>query len=142
MTPDWHPPRFDLVRNRTKIDVNRSIDRQTQGMLAEIGSEPHAIRNRLWELDREWHVDRALYAVFAVLGSFTAQRAFRAVRRGHALSGWRLLFWTQVGIMAYHAIRGWSPPVSLFRRLGFRTEKEIGAERTALEKRLATSTGI
>lgn len=142
MAKDWRPPRFDLVRNHTPAKVNRNIDAMTTTQLALAGDEPHAIRNRLWALDREWHVDRALMAVFGVLGAFTAHRSFKAVRRGQYFSGWRMLFWTQMGFLVHHAIRGWCPPVSVLRRIGFRTEKEIAAERTALEKRLAASTGI
>ncbi len=40
------------------------------------------------------------------------------------------------------AVRGWCPPVSVLRRLGFRSDKEIAAERVALEKRLAVSQGV
>lgn len=138
----WHPPKFDLIRNHTSSKVNESIDRDTQAILADVGSEPHAIRQRLWELDREWHIDRALMAVFSVLGAITAHGSFKAVRRGHRLSGWRALFWTQMGFLLHHAIRGWCPPVSVLRRIGFRSDKEIAAERTTLVKRLAASTGI
>lgn len=142
MTPDWHPPRYDLVRNHTAPKVNADIDARTVAVLANIGHEAHAIRQRLWALDREWQLDRALVAVFSVLGAASAHRAFKAVRRRRRFSGWRLLFWTQLGFLLHHAIRGWSPPVGVLRRIGFRTEKEIAAERTALERRLAASTSI
>lgn len=142
MAPDFHPPRFDLIRNHTPAHVNADIDARTQADLATIGEDPHAIRQRLWALDREWHLDRALLAVFSVVGGYTAHRASTALRRGQRVSGWRALFWTQMGFLLHHAIRGWCPPVSVLRRIGFRTEKEISAERTALEKRLAASTGV
>ena len=135
---DWRPPKYDRVRGRTPDKVNREIDELTASYLSLVGTEPHAIRKRLWELDREWHVDRALIAAFALVGSATAQRAFRSSRPG----AWRLLFWTQIGFLVHHAIRGWCPPVFLLRRLGFRTDKEIAAERSALEKRLAVAKGI
>jgi hypothetical protein len=142
MTPDYHPPKFDLIRNHTAQHINAGIDKRTSQALAEIGDEPHAIRQRLWALDREWHLDRALIAVFSVLGAFTAHRSFKAVVRGRRMNGWRVVFWAQTAFLLHHAIRGWCPPVSVLRRIGFRTEKEIAAERTALEKRLAASTGI
>ena len=131
MTPEWHAPKFDLIRNHTPQKVNAEIDARTTAALDRIGDDPHAMRQRLWALDREWHLDRALIALFAVLGSFTAHK-----------KRWRPLFWLQMGFLFHHAIRGWCPPVSVLRRIGFRTEKEISAERTALEKRLAASTGI
>jgi hypothetical protein len=39
-----------------------------------------------------------------------------------------------------HAVRGWCPPVTVLRALGFRTAKEIDAERQALEAVLARRT--
>ncbi|HLL24181.1 MAG TPA: hypothetical protein VK427_18745 [Kofleriaceae bacterium] len=142
MTPEWHPPRYDLVRNHTQRHVNQGLDRRTKLLLDVIGSEPHAIRQRLWAIDREWHVDRALMAVFSVLGAFSAHRSFKAVRRRQRFSGWRVVFWAQMGFLLHHAIRGWSMPVAVLRRIGFRTEKEIAAERVVLEKRLSLSTGV
>lgn len=142
MTLEWHPPRYDRIRNHTPTKINADIDYRTTTTLARIGDEPHAIRQRLWTLDREWHLDRALMALFSVLGGFTAHRAFNAVRRGRRVSGWKALFWTQMAFLIHHAVRGWCPPVSVLRRIGFRTEKEIAAERTALEKRLAATSGI
>jgi hypothetical protein len=142
MTLDWNPPKYDRVRNHTNTEVNREIDERTAMRLADAGMEPHAIRQRLWELDREWHIDRALMAVFSVLGTFSAHRSLQAMRAGRWWSGWRALFWTQMGFLLHHAVRGWCPPVSVLRRIGFRTEKEIAAERTALENRLATSSGL
>ena len=134
---DWHPPKYDRVRGKTSDKVNREIDELTSEYLTLVGTEPHAIRKRLWELDREWDVDRALIAAFSLIGGITAQRAFRSTR-----PGWRLLFWTEIGFLVHHAIRGWCPPVFALRRLGFRTDKEIAAERMALEKRLAVAKGI
>jgi hypothetical protein len=61
----------------------------------------------------------------------------RSLRRGHRFSGWRLLLFTQLGFLAHHAIRSWCPPLPVFRRLGFRSNREICAERVALEKQLA-----
>lgn len=139
---EWHPPRYDRIRNHTSTKVNAEIDHRTTSTLAKIGDEPHAIRQRLWSLDREWDIDRALMALFTVLGGFTAHRSFKALHRGRRVGGWRALFWTQMAFLVHHAVRGWCPPVSVLRRIGFRTEKEIAAERTALEKRLAATTGI
>ena len=36
-------------------------------------------------------------------------------------------------MMFLHAVQGWYPLLPLFRRMGFRTEKEIAAERYALK---------
>lgn len=139
---DWYPPRYDRARRHTKEHVNERIDEMTRDKLAIVGADPHALRKRLDEIDREWHVDRALMGVFSVLGSISAWQAHKAIARGKPLSGWRLFFWVQMFFMGHHALRGWCPPLAVLRRIGFRTEKEIAAERVVLEKRLATSTGL
>jgi hypothetical protein len=135
-TLSWEPPPNDPTRERSSDAVNRRIDLQTRGALEEAGASPDAIRARLAELDREWDLDRALIATFSALGSITAANMVRNVRRTGKLGGFGLLFWTQMGFLLHHAVRGWCPPVAVLRRMGFRTAREICAERVALEKRL------
>jgi len=53
------------------------------------------------------------------------------------MGGWGALFWVQVGFLAFHALRGWCPPLPLFRRLGFRSADEIGVEREVLHDALS-----
>jgi len=38
-----------------------------------------------------------------------------------------------VSFCLQHALQGWCPPLTLFRRLGIRTQREIDDERTALK---------
>ena len=45
---------------------------------------------------------------------------------------WFLLPAAVVSFCLQHALQGWCPPLSLFRRLGIRTQREIDEERTAL----------
>jgi len=122
----------DRVRRRTSARVNERIDRRAQETVedsAVLGRE--AMIARIAELDREWDIDRALMANFAILGGLT----FELGRRRHR--GWMALFRVQQAFLLVHALVGWCPPVPVFRRLGFRTAKEIAAERTALMARLA-----
>jgi hypothetical protein len=137
VTKDWQPPAHDLIRAHTADAVNRRIDDQTRGALARL-DQPEQVTARLAELDREWHLDRALIATFGVLGTLSASKTMRSLRRTGRLGGWGALFWTQMGFLVHHAIRGWCPPVAVLRRLGFRSAQEISAERVALEKRLAS----
>ncbi|MEI9949057.1 MAG: hypothetical protein WDO74_08755 [Pseudomonadota bacterium] len=51
--------------------------------------------------------------------------------------GFLYLFSAQLGFLLLHGIVGWCPPASLFRRLGFRTQREIEAERSQLRDALA-----
>lgn len=100
----------------------------------ELLDDAHPLRVRLLALEREWHTDRALMLLTAVLGAFAAHRGRRSV-------AWRLLFWLQMGSLARHAIRGHSAPVTLLRKLGFRTTREIHRERVTLTRQLASAIG-
>jgi hypothetical protein len=126
----------DRIREHTRESVNKRIDRQTLGAVADSIGSTDEIVGRLKELDREWHVDRALMLNFGVVGAFTSMMGMRNLRRRGRLGGWGAFFWVQMGFLAYHAIRGWCPPLPLFRRLGFRSAREIGAEREVLHEAL------
>lgn len=133
---DYQPPVHDRTRERSSAEVNQRIDREARGALAEM-TTPDQIRARIAELDREWNIDRAVMGVFSVLGTLTAQAAMRSLARRGRPGFWGLVFFTQMGFLAYHAVRGWCPPVVVLRRLGVRTAQEICAERAALERKLA-----
>src|SRR4051794_2022412 len=90
-------------------------------------ARPREIPARLAELEREWDLERAMTAgaagiTLAGLALMAlADRRFIAVP---AMVG---------GFLLQHAIQGWSPPVTLLRRLGFRTSGEICEERCGLK---------
>lgn len=136
----WQPPKNDRIRERTSEESNRRIDLQTRAAIAEALESREGILARLAELDREWNVDRALMLNFAISGSVSASLAMWDLRRRGRLGGWGLVFFSQLGFLAYHAIRSWCPPLPVFRRLGFRSSREICAERVLLEKQLAALT--
>lgn len=133
---DWQPPAHDHVRARSSNASNTRIDRETRGALDEVERSPTAIRARLDELDREWNVDRALMLNFAIAGTISGALSMRNLLRDGSFGVWGALFFTQMTFLAHHALRGWCPPLPVLRRLGFRTAREICAERAALEKRL------
>jgi hypothetical protein len=132
----WEPPSNDLIREHTAASSNERIDRETQGAIDSAVTSPEHIRARLAELDREWDVDRALMLNFAVIGGLSASLMVRNLLREHKLGGWGAFFITQMGFLAHHAIRRWCPPMPVFRRLGFRSSREINEERNTLERRL------
>lgn len=118
---------FDRVRNETPPYVNARIDKYIQGSIQHYsGQDRDCILKRIFELDREWDIDRALMLNFAVVGGTT----FTAGMKGNR----KLLYFlaVQMFFLGLHAIKGWCPPVSLFRRMGFRTRYEIEYEKTAL----------
>lgn len=88
------------------------------------------IDRRLEELDREWTVERAfeastsgLLCLSVVLGTNLGGRAPLT----------RLLPFLLSGSLLERAVFGWTRPMSLFRRLGLRTRKEVHDERLALK---------
>jgi hypothetical protein len=129
-----NPRADDRVRRHTSSAVNARIDKKTNATLERTAREGRdGIIVRLKELDREWDVNRALLANFAIVGAI-------AHELGRSHRGWRNVFRAQLGFLLLHAIAGWSPPLPIIRRLGFRTGKEIAAERAALMKQLHAHT--
>ena len=133
--------RSDRVRQHTAAPVNERIDQLTRASIDQtLQAGPEAIRRRLNELDQEWDVDRALMVNFAVAGAVTSglglaryvSSTWFAPRR----KGFLVFFGAQLGFLLLHGVVGWCPPASLFRRLGFRTQREIETERMALLTRL------
>lgn len=128
---DFRDPRNnDRVRRHTAAHVNDNLDRLAALNVERSASAGRdAIVARLGELDREWDIDRALMVNFALLGGLTHEL-------GERYRGWKYFFRMQMSFLFIHAVAGWCPPVVLFRRLGFRTAKEIAAERSELVARL------
>ena len=119
----------DRVPRSTAPEINERIRNQTVRNLAKYhGASNAEINRRLDELKQEWDIERAIEAnaasvvlVGVILGAF-ADRRF-------------LLLPAAVGaFLLQHALQGWCPPVPVLRRLGFRTQPEIEAERLALRR--------
>jgi hypothetical protein len=119
----------DRVPRSTAPEINERIRQQTVRNLAKYrGASGAEIDRRLDELKQEWDIERAVEAnaasivlIGVILGAF-ADRRF-------------LLLPAAVGaFLLQHALQGWCPPVPVLRRLGFRTQPEIEAERLALRR--------
>jgi hypothetical protein len=115
------------VERHTPPEINDQIMRDIECSLVHYAGQPEAIGDRLEELDHEWDIERTLQA-----------QASGAVLTGLVLSVVRGKRW--LGLAAFsgyflmqHALKGWCPPVALYRRLGVRTAHEIEVERTALK---------
>jgi hypothetical protein len=138
---DDHHLQTDRVRQHTAPHVNARIDQLTRASVESCAAEGReAIQRRLVELDEEWDVDRALMVNFAVAGAVTFStgltRYVESPTFGPRRKGFLYFFGAQLGFLLLHGVVGWCPPASVFRRLGFRTQREIEAERTALRSRL------
>ncbi len=123
----------DRVRRHTADHVRDQLDLATEQDIAEtVAGGRSAIAWRLRELGREWNADRALMASFGVVGGLS----YLLGRRSRA---WRMLSHVQLGFLLLHAASGWCPPLPVLRRLGFRSQQEIDAERARLLLALRTA---
>jgi hypothetical protein len=127
MTPEPYLP-DDRVRDLTAPDVQRRIDDETLGAIERYAQAdiPH-IDARIAELDREWDIERVL-----ALNASTLM----AVGLALGLAGKRRYFLLPVTVLTFfiqHQIQGWCPPIPIFRRLGYRTAREIAREKFALK---------
>lgn len=121
------PHTVSRVREHTPRHVNERIDGRLHESLAHYGRHPDRIDGRLAALDREWDIERLLEANAATLSLFGLGLAATVDRR------WQLLPVAVAAFLLQHAIQGWCPPVSVFRRMGVRTAQEIDRERYALK---------
>lgn len=117
----------DRVVQHTDSDVNRAIMVQTEKSLLFYGQYPDQIDGQLNRLQEEWDIERVLETNASILGLFGLFMAV-IIRKTWFI----LLPIVVLGFLLQHAIQGWCPPVSLFRRLGVRTDEEIQQELYAL----------
>lgn len=117
----------DRVWANTSYRVNRKIAENTERNIRYYAAHPEQISARLEQLDREWDVERALQANAAAVTIISM--ALGLIKR----RGFFLMPGLVGGFLLQHAIKGWCPPLPIFRKLGFRTAAEIEAERYALK---------
>ena len=121
------PATAERVAEHTPPHINEEIRRQTEARIAYFAAHPEEIDQRLNELDQEWDIERALEANAASLALFGTTMGLISGRK------WLVLPMLVSGFLLQHAVQGWCPPISLFRRLGIRTSREIENERAALK---------
>lgn len=122
----------DRIREHSPPKVNESIDLLTGSNIRFYERRGlNAMKRRIRQLDREWDVDRAVMLSFALLGGVAFSLGVSGRRRRFGLLGPQAFF------LGWHAFAGWSPPIPVLRRLGFRTRKEIDAEKYALKSKIS-----
>lgn len=119
----------ERVPRNTAREVNERIRRATLANLARYrNASRRAVEARLAALKQEWDIERAIEANAAGI-------ALIGVILGAFVSPWFLILPAAVCLfLLQHALQGWCPPVPILRRLGFRTQPEIEAERLALRR--------
>ena len=115
------------VTGHTDEAVNEAIRRRTEAGIAYFAGNRDQIGRRLRELDEEWDVERMLETGSSVI---SLAGLVLGITRGR---GWLVLPLAVQGFFLQHALQGWCPPLPVLRRLGFRTQQEIEAERYALK---------
>lgn len=120
--------RGDRVRANTPPEINQAIDTEIAATVRFYASKTdYEITKRIKELDLEWDIERYLEANAAILTSIGAILGLKKSRN------WFILPLTVSAFLFQHAVQGWCPPVSVFRRLGIRTRREIEVEKYALK---------
>ena len=119
---------LDWVREGTDQASLEKIDRKTEEQVRSYATRTGAISSRLEKLEHEWDIERlielnaSMLAFAGVLLGVTVDRKWLLLPGGIVLP-----------FLFQHAVQGWCPPVSLFRRIGVRTRREIDGEKFALK---------
>lgn len=120
--------RGDRVRANTPREINEAIDAEIAAAVRFYSDRTaYEISERIEELDHEWDIERYIEANAAMFSFTGAVLGLKESRK------WLILPVVVSTFLLQHAIQGWCPPVSLFRRLFIRTRKEIEAEKYALK---------
>ena len=121
------PNTVERVPLNTSEEVNQRIARETNRRVHFFAANPIGIERRLRELDEEWDIERVLEANAASVALAGTVLAATLHKR------WLMLPVLVGSFLLQHATQGWCPPVTLLRRFGYRTSREIETERIALK---------
>lgn len=117
---------YDPVRRSSSLTCNAKIDLSLEESVRCVAAGgPASIHKRLKELETEWDMERVLQTNAASLALSGLALSLRDRR-------WLWLPAGVFGFLLQHALQGWCPPLSLLRRLGIRTQREIDREVHAL----------
>ncbi len=127
-TESFIPGTDERVPRHTAESINVRIRRKTLQNIERLdGADSDIIDARIIELQREWNIERTLEANAATVALLGVGLGVFFHRR------WLILPAIVGGFLLQHALQGWCPPLTLFRRLGVRTAAEIHEEITALK---------
>ena len=120
--------RGDRVRANTPPEINQAIDIEIAATVRFYASKTnYEINKKIKELDFEWDIERYLEANASIFTFMGTVLGFKKSRK------WFILPLITSIFLFQHAVQGWCPPVSVFRRLGIRTRREIEMEKYALK---------
>jgi hypothetical protein len=118
----------DRVRAHSTESSKKDVDKTIEDNIKYYASKSkEEISARIEELDKEWDIER-------ILESNASALALTGLLLGaNRNRGWYILSGIVVAFLFQHAVQGWCPPLPLFRKLNFRTRKEIDKEKYALK---------
>src|SRR4051794_19892850 len=121
-------PALEKVRKiKETVKTNLHENEKTQNNLVHYANEPESvIRQRIEALDNEWDMNRMLQLNASILTLAGVALGSRVNRNWFWLPG---IVATFLGV---HAVKGWCPPVPLFKAAGVRTRQEIDKEKYGL----------
>ena len=114
------------VSANTCDDVNERIISDMQRRIEFYALHTELIEERLEELDREWDVERIIET------QAPAETVLAIVMAMFGGRKWLLLAIAAQTMVLTHALQGFYPTMPLWRRAGFRTQREMAEERYAL----------
>ncbi|MEZ0480001.1 DUF2892 domain-containing protein [Planococcus sp. SSTMD024] len=125
------PSTQSKVNDRTPDYINQQIERETEASVNYYKRQgKNEIQARIEELDHEWDTERLLKVNLASVAAISALLAVRTNRK------WALLAGASSAAIIQHALQGWTPPITIFRKMGIRTVDEINREKKALQNLL------
>jgi hypothetical protein len=123
----WLREPSDRVRAHTQPEILENIDRQIEENIRLYAGQPREIiSRRIEQLDREWDMERVLQTNASSLALTSLLLGISFNRK------WLFLTAGVLGFLFQHAVQGWCPPITFFRRRGVRTRQEIDREKYAL----------
>lgn len=118
---------FDRVRNSTSEEINSQIDDVTNSNIQYYSTRPAwEVKQRILALEKEWDIERVLEVNASTLALTGLVLGMTLNKKWFALPAVVLPFLLQ------HGLQGWCPPLPILRRMGIRTQDEIGREKYAL----------
>jgi hypothetical protein len=120
-------PNRDSIRATGDPHLNWKVDRKIEENIRKYTYQGnYEISQRIKELEKEWDINRVLQFNASGLALAGVGLSFKNKK-------WLFLSGTVMLALAYISLKGWGPPINIFRRLGYRTRQEIDCEIYAMK---------
>jgi hypothetical protein len=117
----------EKVNRVSPEEDNEKIERDILKNLVYYKYNPDKISVRIKELENESDIETALETNASAIGLTGVVFSLLFGKK------WLLVPAVVTGFLLQHATQGWCPPLTIFRKMGYRTRKEIETEKHALK---------